>query len=483
MPKRILLDDDPDWKPTTGAAALYKPRNASKRAKKVIWFEEEFDDDEDGDGTRHVDANAADVSYHAQLTPVVWPPSASIHSTSTPPSAPSPALSPYSATTILPNTTFYGTNAADTTSPHPIPFSFSALFFSTADFGSKTTPIDVDDSKEELINKLKQDLINKAKKLKSKLCDTEQKLADAVKMRIDSEQKLYDAEQKLAAAEKNRADAEKEWKEKYFEEVGKNTAKRIEELMLARMTPYPDFSYRSQCSMIKLDIMDPLYIGIASSFLESARNRHRGPRSGDPHRDMPKLEIVSIERNYNKRLWNKFAAERDDIAGICDNKVSYTIRDDLLVAHSSYLPALNDFFLYHGVKHDLVERIALQGFDERYAGEHFGKLFGSGVYFAKNASKSDIYTTPDLNGNRSIFLSRVCLGETHTTTVSMSTVNRPPERVDKRGPKNSVRAEIMSNGGCVEFLEYIIYRGTQAYPEYCITYKHQPGCACTHCCK
>ena len=41
-----------------------------------------------------------------------------------------------------------------------------------------------------------------------------------------------------------------------------------------------------------------------------------------------------------------------------------------------------------------------QGLDERYAGEHFGKLFGCGVYLACHSSKSDIYTEPGDDGLR-----------------------------------------------------------------------------------
>ena len=141
----------------------------------------------------------------------------------------------------------------------------------------------------------------------------------------------------------------------------------------------------------------------------------------------------------------------------------------------------NEKYKFKYLKFCDMHQIAMQGFDERYAGEHFGALFGKGVYFAETASKSDIYTSPDASNERYMFLSRVALGETYNTRQAMQNIWKPPMRDDKRGLYNSVRAMKQSDGGCVEYLEYIIYKGAQAYPEYLITYKHVPRCKCTHC--
>ena len=124
---------------------------------------------------------------------------------------------------------------------------------------------------------------------------------------------------------------------------------------------------------------------------------------------------------------------------------------------------INEYFLFHGLPHNLAHQIAMQGFDERYAGEHFGALFGKGVYFAETASKSDIYTSPDASNDRYMFLSRVALGETYNTRQAMRNIWKPPMRDDKRGLYNSVRAMKQSDGGCVEYLEYIIYKGAHKH--------------------
>ena len=123
----------------------------------------------------------------------------------------------------------------------------------------------------------------------------------------------------------------------------------------------------------------------------------------------------------------------------------------------------------------------MQGLDPRYAGENAGKLFGSGSYFAANSSKSDIYTTPNAAGERCILITRVCLGEASIATRPCREATRPPEREDGRGPLNSIVAATTSEGGCVEYPEFIVFKEAQALPEYAVWYRHEAGCICTHC--
>ena len=43
--------------------------------------------------------------------------------------------------------------------------------------------------------------------------------------------------------------------------------------------------------------------------------------------------------------------------------------------------------LFHGLSHDIVEKVCQSGLDPRRAGSNAGKLFGSGIYLAEMASK------------------------------------------------------------------------------------------------
>ena len=244
----------------------------------------------------------------------------------------------------------------------------------------------------------------------------------------------------------------------------------------------PQYDRYARYQLETLDKTDPAFEFISDYFTKRV-NKHLHPRSsgyGEP----PKLEVKSIKRVHNPRLWAKYRAEVDDIWGLCEGRAR-SFNDELLSAQSMNMAErtnrINEYFLFHGLPHNLAHQIAMQGFDERYAGEHFGALFGKGVYFAETASKSDIYTSPDASDERCMFLSRVCLGETYNTRQAMRNIWKPPMRDDKRGLYNSVRAMKQSDGGCVEYLEYIIYKGAQAYPEYLIMYEHSLGCQCTHC--
>ena len=91
-------------------------------------------------------------------------------------------------------------------------------------------------------------------------------------------------------------------------------------------------------------------------------------------------------------------------------------------------------------------------------------IFGSGSYFAANSSKSDIYTTPNAAGERCILITRVCLGEASIATTPCQQATRPPERVDGRGPLNSIVAATMSDNGCVEHPEFIVSRRRRLCP-------------------
>ena len=144
--------------------------------------------------------------------------------------------------------------------------------------------------------------------------------------------------------------------------------------------------------------------------------------------------------------------------------------------------ALNEAILFHGIPVDIVDRLLLQGLDPRRAGSNAGKMFGSGIYLADLSSKSDIYTTPNENGERCILCVRTCLGEAYKATARDETMTIPPERDDGRGPLNSVVAlRRGAEGGAVEHREFIVYKEAQLLPQYAVWYRHRSTCECTHC--
>jgi len=137
--------------------------------------------------------------------------------------------------------------------------------------------------------------------------------------------------------------------------------------------------------------------------------------------------------------------------------------------------------LFHGTKANTISYITQQGFEERIAND--AGMFGAGIYFAENSSKSDEYVTPDPNDLCYFFLSRICLGYCYSTKKVLQKLRRPPcieghidNCLHKRA--DSVLAECKRTGQdpkasyfLERYQEFIIYDRSQCYPEFLITFK------------
>jgi hypothetical protein len=247
---------------------------------------------------------------------------------------------------------------------------------------------------------------------------------------------------------------------------------------LALLNQLPRYSRYCQTRRVALDPEDATFEYLQQHFVSSVLAHRPGARQ--PHCSPPKLSVVRIERIHNPRLQEKYLAEVQDIAGLVERRAT-PVSINAPCVESFQSLRINEYLLYHGASADIVERLTMQGLDPRYAGENAGTLFGSGSYFAANSSKSDIYTTPNAAGERCILITRVCLGEASVATTPCRQATRPPERVDGRGPLNSIVAATMSAGGCVEHPEFVVFKEAQALPEYAVWYRHEAGCDCTHC--
>lgn len=71
---------------------------------------------------------------------------------------------------------------------------------------------------------------------------------------------------------------------------------------------------------------------------------------------------------------------------------------------------VNELSLYHGTDPSVVNGICAQNFDWRLCGKN-ATAYGQGSYFAKNASYSHNYTTPDTNNLRYMFVAQVLVGK------------------------------------------------------------------------
>lgn len=292
----------------------------------------------------------------------------------------------------------------------------------------------------------------------------------AARLRASSSQALLQVEVQQEVERRLIAEQEKAEAEAGREQAAKDL-----------LNPLPHFSRYCRTSNTELPPDGTVAAYLRTKFLESVA-QHR-PSQGAPHCNAPLFDVLRIESIHVPRLQDKYLAEVQDEAGLCERSVTRVEPSSGFSLRVNTFPGMdmNEFLLFHGAPSSLFDRLMKQGLDPRYAGTHFGKLFGVGAYLASNSSKSDIYTEPNDVGERVVLVVRACLGEPHFASGAMRDALKPPERPDGRGPLTSVVAETIASGGVVEHPEFIVYDKSKVLPQFAIWYKHKPACYCTHC--
>jgi len=167
---------------------------------------------------------------------------------------------------------------------------------------------------------------------------------------------------------------------------------------------------------------------------------------------------------------------------------------------------VNEYLLFHGTDKETIDIIIDLGFDERYAEEK--GMFGPGIYFAENSSKSNQYvscpkcssgaipkknrtcTCKDPDIVYQILLTRVCLGNPYVCTDYKHWKENAHERLNKNRENytpfpnggcmlcvnnvlehHSVYCESKKGGGPLRAREFAVYDKRQTYPEFIIHYK------------
>ena len=171
----------------------------------------------------------------------------------------------------------------------------------------------------------------------------------------------------------------------------------------------------------------------------SSIREHRGDEESSLHG----YKILRIEKIENAKLWSKYAHRKKEV----------------LEENGGHA---NERLLFHGSP--FVARIIERGFDERHAS--VCGMFGAGIYFAENSSKSNQYVH-GLGGasgcvehkqrncaecTRQLLLCRVSLGKSYFLFASNKLAHAPPGHHSVCGRP--------SNGGLV-YPEYVVYRGEQ----------------------
>ncbi|KAL2078216.1 hypothetical protein ACEWY4_025901 [Coilia grayii] len=202
--------------------------------------------------------------------------------------------------------------------------------------------------------------------------------------------------------------------------------------------------------LIDLAADDKEFKSVEEEMQSTIREHRDGGHAGGV---FSRYKIVKIQKVCNKKLWERYTHRRKEVSEENHN-------------HS------NERMLFHGSP--FVNAIIHKGFDERHA--YIGGMFGAGIYFAENSSKSNQYvygigggTGCPLHKDRSCYVChrhllfcRVTLGKSFLQFSAMKMAHSPPGH-------HSVTGRPSVNG--LALAEYVIYRGEQAYPEYLITYQ------------
>ena len=200
------------------------------------------------------------------------------------------------------------------------------------------------------------------------------------------------------------------------------------------------------------------------------------PQNTSKH-GMDKLKVTKVERIENSQLFDLFESEKYNLRFQLNAPESTATRTCLIEREGvkKWLDGgrtldagpLNEFWLWHGTKSDdqLISDIVHNGLSEKFSNLK-NSLYGAGIYFADNSSKSHQYVTnPTGSGAKAMFLCRVAMGAPYLTNKQHKEERKPP------GQFNSIFAEKgVANSGSQFHNEYVIFEKNQVYPEYLVWY-------------
>eukprot|EP00916_Digyalum_oweni_P017964 GHVL01029920.1.p1 GENE.GHVL01029920.1~~GHVL01029920.1.p1 ORF type:complete len:432 (+),score=60.08 GHVL01029920.1:1193-2488(+) len=172
--------------------------------------------------------------------------------------------------------------------------------------------------------------------------------------------------------------------------------------------------------------------------------------------------ITKVERIENYPLWCRYRAKQNELRlkhkkiKLSPLKVNPPVPECCTLPEDVPDSSLNEFYLFHGTKLNLVEAIINGGLDER---DSKNGLYGNGIYFASQACKSVHYSDGVL------LIYRVTLGDIWYTDGSRHDSNKPPQK-----NKVDFYDSLVATGVKNRHDEYIVYDKAQTYPAYVAYY-------------
>eukprot|EP00927_Polykrikos_kofoidii_P033965 TRINITY_DN28801_c0_g1_i1.p1 TRINITY_DN28801_c0_g1~~TRINITY_DN28801_c0_g1_i1.p1 ORF type:complete len:383 (-),score=49.90 TRINITY_DN28801_c0_g1_i1:59-1207(-) len=189
-----------------------------------------------------------------------------------------------------------------------------------------------------------------------------------------------------------------------------------------------------------------------------------------------KFQVVQVNQNCNPKLWSNYVNAREQIRSKMDR--CSRVYDDIKT--SPYLDnsfgtieeAVNECMLFHGTKPEAVENICKSDFMINLAGSAAGSLYGKGIYFGENSTKSDEYATDSnsgiYKGLYAMLLCRVTLGRVlYDSSVNVNAADLQNKCTS--GQFDSILGDREKCRGT--YREFIVFKNDVAYPELAIVYR------------
>ncbi|XP_069130993.1 protein mono-ADP-ribosyltransferase PARP15-like isoform X2 [Argopecten irradians] len=209
-----------------------------------------------------------------------------------------------------------------------------------------------------------------------------------------------------------------------------------------------------------------------------------------------RIKVDKVERIEHIDLYSRYASKRHEYFRILAEEGSNvltpledinvqnkgaiaTLPKEGSVLYEDIFPEINEHYMFHGTKPDVLQTVLRQGLDCRMGNEN--AMFGMGIYGAETSTKADQYTDHKQqrsNGSKKMLLVRMLLGNMFVCNDANPTKYRkPPCR------KTSCLRDNCTNGhghfdsvvgdGHWLFREFVVYTAEQCYPEYVITYHRE----------
>jgi len=239
---------------------------------------------------------------------------------------------------------------------------------------------------------------------------------------------------------------------------------------------------------MQADLSSPLVTSLFQKYFDDTKASIKTrDRSGDVPAGFIVEKVVSV---MNAESWGSYLKRRDEIQERCkrfsgaapcsdetwagwSGKIAGGRRAQE-ICEACKVPPLeqgaNEFLFFHGTKPDAADLIAKNHFDMSFACKT--GLFGAGLYFGENSSKSDEYSKPNAAMSYPMIIARVTLGRVNYVPHADPVKDPGREKMEQsclRGEYNCVLGDRKKARGT--YREFIIYDHYQVYPHFIVWYK------------